>query len=51
MKNGLCAPISDYCNTYNNITGDCTSCYDGFLLRDGYCYRTIVLPLQGNLQT
>lgn len=42
MINGKCSPVNDYCNTYDKATGDCTSCYGGFVLRYGYCYKTVV---------
>lgn len=44
---GKCTPVNDYCNTYDMVTGDCTSCYGGFVLRYGYCYKTLV----GNSET
>ncbi len=29
-KNDKCQPVSDWCKTWNEKTGDCTSCYDGY---------------------
>ena len=36
-NSGLCQPISVNCNTYNNLNGQCTSCYPGFNLQTGVC--------------
>ena len=43
MKNGRCSQVSDYCKDYDRNTGGCTSCYIGFALRGGQCYKTIVV--------
>ena len=51
MIGGSCSPVSDYCNTYDNITGLCTSCYPGFLVNNGYCYKTIVSTVTQQQQT
>lgn len=32
--NGICMAVSDLCNTYDQKTGECTSCRDGFVLSD-----------------
>lgn len=29
-KNCVCQPVSDNCKTWNEKTGDCTSCFDGY---------------------
>lgn len=29
-KKGICQPVSDYCKTWDEKTGDCTSCFDGY---------------------
>ena len=34
---GNCALVSDSCNTFDIFSGDCTSCYGGFVLKDGKC--------------
>lgn len=56
--NGVCTPVSDYCNTYDLSSGNCTSCYQGFVLQQGYCYKVLLTPvnttqnqLQQGLQT
>jgi hypothetical protein len=41
MNNGQCLPVNDYCNDYDVYTGACTTCYQGFVLQQGACYRTI----------
>lgn len=41
MNNGQCLPVNDYCNDYDLNTGACTTCYQGFVLQQGACYRTI----------
>lgn len=41
MSNGQCLPVNDYCNDYDINTGACTTCYQGFALQQGACYRTI----------
>lgn len=35
--NGVCEKVSPLCNTYNNVTGACTSCFSGYALTDGSC--------------
>ena len=37
VRNGVCVEVSDQCNTWNNVNGDCTSCYEGWTLKDGDC--------------
>lgn len=29
-KYGKCHPVSDFCNTWDNCTGKCLTCYDGY---------------------
>jgi hypothetical protein len=36
-KNGSCVDISDQCKTWDVITGDCLSCFDGYTLANGAC--------------
>ncbi len=36
---GICQPVSDSCNTYDKISGACTSCYDGFILLEIVCVK------------
>jgi hypothetical protein len=33
----LCVPVSDYCNTWDSLTGHCLTCYAGFVLLNGNC--------------
>lgn len=33
--NGNCVNVSDQCNTWNETTGACTSCYGGYTLTSG----------------
>jgi hypothetical protein len=37
LKDGECAQVSDFCNTWDESTGDCVTCYDGFKLEVGAC--------------
>lgn len=37
LKDGNCVAVSDQCKTWDNSTGDCTSCYDGWTLASGQC--------------
>lgn len=37
-KNGKCVEVSNLCDTFDSITGDCQSCYKGYSLRDGKCF-------------
>lgn len=32
-----CVPVSDSCQTYNESSGACTSCYSGYVLNGGEC--------------
>lgn len=41
-SNGKCLQVSDFCNTYDNNTGKCLTCYRGYSLRDGECYKMLV---------
>ncbi len=43
--NGQCKAVSDLCSTWDETTADCTSCYGGYKLNNGYC---IVDNGQGN---
>lgn len=29
-KHGKCQPVSDWCKTWDDKTGDCTSCFAGY---------------------
>jgi hypothetical protein len=42
-KNGQCVNVSDTCQTWDNITGACTSCYGGYTIENGGC---VVKPPQ-----
>jgi hypothetical protein len=35
--NGNCVPVSDLCNTWDNYTGGCTTCYMGYSLSGTVC--------------
>lgn len=37
LKDGDCLAVSDQCKTWNDSTGECTSCYDGWNLNTGKC--------------
>lgn len=37
LKDGACVKVSDLCNTWNGVTGDCTSCFYGYKLSGGAC--------------
>ena len=38
FKNGVCVQVSDLCNSYDKVTGACTSCYKGYrLASDSTC--------------
>lgn len=47
---GVCTPVNDYCNTYSEANGNCTSCYQGFVLQQGACYRVLITGQQQNQQ-
>lgn len=34
---GACVQVSTLCNAYDNQTGLCSSCYDGYMLSGGLC--------------
>jgi hypothetical protein len=36
-SNGVCAQVSDQCQTWNYNNGSCTSCYQGYQLSNGAC--------------
>ena len=36
-NNGVCVGVSDTCNGYNIENGQCSSCYNGWVLRNGRC--------------
>jgi hypothetical protein len=35
--NGICSSVDPLCNTYDTKSGNCTSCYLGYLIHDGVC--------------
>lgn len=39
----ICTPVSDNCQSWDNINGACISCYKGYNLNNGVC---IVAPVQ-----
>lgn len=42
--NGNCIPVSPLCRTYDNYTGNCLSCYNGYYLQGSNC---ILSPSSG----
>ncbi len=40
-NNGVCAPVSDQCNTYD-LAGNCVTCYKGYNLVGGKCVKAPV---------
>ena len=34
---GVCVPVSDLCKEYDAANGQCTSCFNGFVLNNGAC--------------
>jgi len=40
QSNGLCGIVSSNCKTHDIITGNCLSCYLGFLLLNGECMKS-----------
>lgn len=34
---GICEAVSDYCNTWDPFSGNCLTCFKGFVLIDGVC--------------
>lgn len=36
-NNGKCSPVSPLCNNYDNLTGNCLSCYPGYVVSGGAC--------------
>ena len=45
-NSGACVPISGNCNTYDDRTGGCTSCYPTFVLQNGECYIQVASSSQ-----
>ena len=42
-EDGCCHPVSDFCKTWDNCTGHCTSCFEGYGEPvDGVCSCTPV---------
>jgi proprotein convertase subtilisin/kexin type 5 len=37
FSNGVCTLVDANCKTFNNVNGQCTSCYGGFVLIQGKC--------------
>lgn len=49
FANGICTKANDNCNTFNNVTGACLSCYNGFNLNNGDCVTaTLQQPVANN---
>lgn len=46
--NNRCMPVSPLCQT-NNVAGQCTSCFQGYSLRNGKC--EVTLPSDPNCKT
>lgn len=40
-----CQQIDTLCRTYNQSTGDCTACYDGYQLSSGKCVIPVALSI------
>jgi hypothetical protein len=36
-QNNICQPVNPNCRTYDEMNGDCLSCYPGFGLLEGTC--------------
>lgn len=36
-QNGQCTPVSDNCNSWDPLNGNCLTCYQGFALNNGVC--------------
>lgn len=41
----ICQPVNTNCNTYDQISGDCLSCYPGWGLIEGTCLPGLVTPV------
>lgn len=41
--NGRCTQVSDLCDSYDRNNGRCLTCYRGYTLRDGDCYKMLVV--------
>ena len=41
---GICAPVSDQCQTWDPIDGSCFTCYAGYSLNGGVCTKSPILP-------
>lgn len=37
MVNGVCQPVSDNCQTWDNYDGKCLTCYKGYKFDQGLC--------------
>jgi hypothetical protein len=35
--NGICSPVDPLCNSYDSISGACTTCYLGYAIQSGVC--------------
>jgi len=42
-SNGRCAQVSDFCNTFDRNNGKCLTCYRGYTLQNGDCYKMLVV--------
>ena len=38
-SNNKCIPVEDNCNSYDQASGTCTSCFAGYLVSSGQCVR------------
>lgn len=36
-SNGICTLVNDHCKTWDRLTGDCLTCFDGYDLNNGSC--------------
>lgn len=50
-SSSLCQSVSDQCQTFDNRTGYCTSCYQGYLLQNGQCLLQAEGCVNYNTQT
>jgi hypothetical protein len=39
LNNGLCVPVNNLCNTYEQLTGLCLTCKSGYIFNNGLCIK------------
>lgn len=47
-RNGVCQSVDPLCQTWNEVTGDCQSCYPSFEINSGKCVPSKVDNLDQN---